>query len=433
MKIYMLGIGGVSMSALAIILTRYGHDVSGWDCCYGRGVEILEAYGIKVDCPCQKNENAYKNSFEGLAKCDLVVNSSAIKSDDPHMLFAKERNIKSISRGQLLGAISSKFEKVVAVAGSHGKTTTTAMIYNILKVAGKNPTLHLGGYKIDDGLNFNLGEKEFFVTEACEYHDNFLYLRPYISVVTNVEKEHMDYFKTFKNEKKSFKTFCDNSRFVVDSTAGLVAKKVMHDKFGGLKFSLLDGQKPIMDLHLKICEEINTQNCMYAYLVARQLGLSDCIIKQGLETFEGVGTRFERKKSSYFDTVICDYAHHPTEISKAISSAEKIFKGKHLVTIFQPHTYSRTKSLLPQFVEVFKNLPDPLFFKTYSAREDPSEGLSSEDLTNILRKSNKHAKYFDDFQDLKKYLQINFAKDSVLLFLGAGDLPLIIKQDGFVS
>ena len=420
----MLGIGGVSMSSLGIMLKNWGFEVSGSDENHGQGTEILQKFDIDVD---------FALNEDNIRVADVVVFSSAIKEDDPHMLFAKRYAKQLWTRGELLGWIARHFEKVIAVAGSHGKTTTTAMIFEILKTAGLNPTLHLGGYRVEDGLNFHFGEEEFFVTEACEYYNNFLNLHPYISVVTNVEKEHMDFFKTFSNQLKSFEQFRNQSEIVVETTSGMLAKNIKHDSQGGLMFSLFEDQHHVMDLHLHICEEINTQNCIYAYLVAKQLGISDCVIKQGLENFKGVGIRFEKKACPFFDTVVCDYAHHPTEISKAIATAKKVFKNKNLVTIFQPHTFSRTKTLLPQFVSVFETLSCPLFFKTYSAREKPEDGLSGQQLAEIIQRSNNNARYFDDYESLKEFLTSLSKEETVLLFLGAGDLPNILHKNNFLA
>ncbi len=451
MKFFMLGIGGVSMSALAVMLKELGHEVVGSDERFGKGVEILQEEGIEVFVTGQdfsgwqnygggekrEGERPCKEVFfqikKSIADCDIVVRSAAIKEDDAQIVLAKKLGKKIRQRGWLLGQISENYEKVIAVAGSHGKTTTTAMIYEILKMAGKNPTLHLGGYRADDGKNFEIGGTEFFVTEACEYHNNFLYLKPYIAVVTNVEKEHMDFFRTFENEKRSFEKFKQGSRFVFDNFGGIKAKNIRHDSQGRLKFTLTCGDKILMHLHMRICEEVNTQNCIYAYLVAKKLGIADCIIKQGLQNFAGVGTRFEKMKCAHFEHVVCDYAHHPTEISKAIASAQKIFKGKTLVTIFQPHTFSRTQSLLPQFLEVFEKVEHPLLFKTYSAREKESEGLSATQLAEILQKRNKNAKYFENFASLKGFLENFSSSNTILLFLGAGDLPQILKAEGFVE
>ena len=495
MKIYMLGIGGVSMSALAIMLKAEGNEVFGSDEHEGQGTRLLKENNIEVDLPrekdgefeelcnllkticylknnknnnnkkniknvkktiktqkMRKNQYFYKNyclyfsfpeinsvlfecesKFKNLFECDIVVRSSAIKDDDVRVLLASIWGKQILSRGQMLGKISEKYEKTVAVAGSHGKTTTTAMIYNILKIAGKNPTLHLGGYQIVDGKNFELGGDEFFVTEACEYYDNFLYLKPFLSVVTNIEREHLDYFGNFENEKKSFEKFKSNSKFVIDKPFDVKAKNIRHDKNGRLCFSLYNGEKKLMNLHLHLCEDINTINCVYAYLTSKQLGISDCYIKMGLENFKGVATRFERKKCPFFDYVICDYAHHPTEIQKSITSAKKIFKNKTIVTVFQPHTYSRTKELLNQFLKVFESVSNLVIFKTFSAREKESDGITGKAFVDILQNKNKNVKYFDNFSSLKEFL-LNFSKkDTVLVFLGAGDLPQILTKEKFIT
>lgn len=412
------------MSALAIFAKQNGIEIRGSDEVESDATKLVENNGIRVD---------YEANFSAIDDCDAVVFSSAIKPDNVQFDYAKKSGKKLVSRGEFLGRIASDYEKIVAVAGSHGKTTTTAMIFQILKVAGLNPTLHLGGFLLPDRCNYYVGDKEYFVTEACEYYDNFLNLNPYLSVVTNVEKEHMDYFKTFANQLESFEKFKNQSRFVVDDIQNFRAKYLKHDVNGNLSFSLYEGSRKIMRLKLKICEEINTQNCIYAYIAAKKLGIEDCLIKKGLESFQGVKTRFERVKSSYFDYVILDYAHHPTEIKKAIYSAKKIFRNKRIVTIFQPHTYSRTKSLLKDFVDVFKYLDNPIFFKTYSARERPEDGVSAEELTQIIKKINKNAIFFKNFDDLMCFFEKLDKKETVLLFIGAGDLPSILHKNKFIE
>lgn len=332
-KYYLLGICGISMSSLAVMLKLNGDTVAGYDENLSNTSQILARYDIKID------QNL---DLRAVKDADVVVFSSAFKTDNPILRDVKCADVHLMTRGQLLGKIAKGYEKVIAVAGSHGKTTTTAMIYEILNVAGVNPTLHLGGQRIEDNLNFEIGDKKFFVTEACEYYDNFLNLFPYLCVVTNVEKEHMDYFKTFENQKKSFKKFKRQSQFVFDATCGFKAKNVYHNHNGDLSFDLFENGSEIMHLNLQICEEINTQNCIFAYQVAHFLGIDDKKIKQGLENFKGVKTRFERMKSHFFPLVVCDYAHHPTEIEKAISSAQRIYSDKDIIVVFQPHTFSRT-------------------------------------------------------------------------------------------
>lgn len=423
-KYYLFGIGGVSMSALAIMLKAMGNDVSGSDEVCGFGTELLEKEKISVD---------YVLNEKKILDADIIVYSSAIKENNKLFVFAKENNKKIISRGKLLGEIAQKYKNVIAVAGAHGKTTTTAMIYEILKNANKNPTLHLGGYRLEDGLNYYLGSREIFVTEACEYYDNFLNLHPKIGVVTNIEKEHLDYFKTYENLLNSFEQFKNQSKFVVDSAKNLKAKNISHDFEGKLRFDILKDDKKLMHLNLQIYEEVNVQNCIFAYQVAKLLKIDDVTIKKGLENYKGTKTRFEKVPSPYFNDVFCDYAHHPTEIEKSIKSAQNIYRNKKIVVIFQPHTFSRTKFLLNDFVEVFKSVDCPIFFKTYSAREKEEDGISAEELMRNVKKINKNANYFDNYQDLKNFLLRLKKEKTMLLFLGAGDLPLILHKNKFIS
>ena len=422
-KIYMLGIGGISMSVLAMMLKEFGYDVSGSDDMRSRATEELQACGIDVD---------YVANYSKIREADEVVYSSAIKPDNPQFLFALNCRKKLVTRGQILGRVSKKYSKVIAVAGSHGKTTTTAMLYEILLAAGLSPSLHLGGYRIEDGKNYVLAGKDVFITEACEYCDNFLNLFPYLSVVTNIEKEHMDYFKTFENQKCSYEKFKKQSRNVIDGMGEFCAKNLRHDAQGNLAFSLYKGKEKVMRIKLKICEEVNVENCIIAYRAAKLLGIDDCTIKLALEKFKGVEMRFQRVKSRYCENVILDYAHHPTEILKAIKSVKKIYKTKNIRIIFQPHTFSRTKSLIREFVGVFKN-ENVLFFKTYSAREKPNDGLSARQLSVRVEKFNKKAMYFDEYNLLEEKLKQCDAKNDLLLFVGAGDLPIKLNKSRFIE
>ncbi len=412
------------MSALAVMLKNQGNLVGGIDEREGAATKILQENGILVD---------FEFDEANIEAADVIVCSSAIKEDNNWLIFAKQKNKKIISRGQLLGEVSKNFKNVIAVSGSHGKTTTTALIFHILKQAGKNPTLHLGGYKIDDGKNFDIGGQEFFVTEACEYCDNFLHLHPTVSVITNIEKEHMDYFKTFENQLHSFAVFKSQSELCFDDLGGLSAKNIRHNKNGELSFSIYEGKRKIMRAKLKLCEEVNTQNCLYAYRVCKHFGISDDVIKRAFGSFLGVKSRFEKVKCPHFETVICDYAHHPTELAKAIETAKHIFADKKLIVIFQPHTYSRTKTLFKDFFALFEVVENLVLFKTYSAREHPKDGMSAKQLFQKLKKNEQNVQYFENFETLKDFLMTFDSKGTVLLFLGAGDLPEILNKNCFIS
>lgn len=421
---YLLGIGGVSMSALAVMLKEKGFDVSGCDEKESRTTNLLKEKGINVD---------FKSNFAGIEKAEIIVRSAAIKDDNPFLNYAQSQNKQVISRGQLLAEVAKDFDCVVAVAGSHGKTTTTAMIFEILSVAGLKPSLHLGGFRKEDGKNFVLDGNEYFVTEACEYYDNFLSLNPDLSVITNVEKEHLDYFKTFENQKKSFQKFKNQSRVVIEGVGNCFARNLKHDKSGRVCFDLFENDRFVFNLKLQLFEDVNVENCIYAYRAAKKLGVPDCVIKIALERFKGVERRFEKVKAKKFSNMFVDYAHHPTEIKKAIETAKRLSKNKLLITVFQPHTFSRTQLLKDEFFEAFKKVQLPLFFKTYAAREKESDGMSAKEFAMLLQKENKFAEYFDDVDELKDFLAIFNKKKIVVLFLGAGDLPDLLNKNKFVS
>lgn len=421
---YMLGIGGVSMSALAVMLKERGFEVAGCDEKQGRTTTLLQEKGVAVD---------FEERFDRIKNATVVVKSAAIKEDNPFLIYAKQEGKQIISRGQLLSEVCKQFDCVVAVAGSHGKTTTTAMIFEILSVAGLKPSLHLGGFRKEDGQNFVIDGNAYFVTEACEYYDNFLHLKPDLSVITNVEKEHLDYFKTAENQLKSFDKFKQQSRVVVEGVGDCCARNLKHDKKGKIYFDLYDKDRFVFSLKLQLYQDINVENCIYAYRAAKKLGVPDCVIKIALERFKGVERRFEKLKTRQFSGIFVDYAHHPTEIKKAIETAKRLSKNKLLITVFQPHTFSRTKLLLDDFVKVFAKSQMPLFFKTYSARENECDGLSAKEFTKILQKENKFAEYFETVDDLKDFLAVFDKRKIVVLFLGAGDLPDLLNKNKIFS
>lgn len=412
MKYFFLGICGISMRSLAVMLRLRGDEVSGCDA-EPSDLDFFKTYGVEVLGSRVKEE---------IKKSDIIVFSSAIKENDENYLYAKKLGKKLMSRGELLGVIASDYDIVIAVAGAHGKTTTTALIYNILKK--RNPTLHLGGILKEEDTCFVYGEKRYFITEACEYHDNFLYLKPCIGVITNIEKEHLDYFKTFENELSSFNKFRKNCKFVIEGNGGFEIKKI-HHRNQKLCFDIFKGKEKIMSLKMNICEEVNVNNALLAYRVCKMLGVDDGEIKMGLESFLGVKRRFEKVESSYFKDVIVDYAHHPTEIKGTILTAKNLFKK--VVFVFQPHTYSRTKELFDEFVDVFKKEKNLVIFKTFPARETEKDGISGKVLAEKLG-----CLYFEDVFSLICCLKENYPNFAVI-FIGAGDLPKLLENEKIIK
>lgn len=406
-KIFFCGICGISMSALACIKQRQGDEVQGSDLNFENPPRSL--HNIKV---------FPQPYLRGIEWADEVVFSSAVRGSE-EVKYAKKIGKKVIPRGELLGELSRDYDKVIAVAGSHGKTTTTAMIYHVLQDNGYSPTLHLGGDLKGTG-NVVLGGKEYFITEACEYCDNFLFLHPFISVITNVEPEHLDYFKTFKNEKKSFKKFEKQSEICIKKMEYKIHKKEVRED-GCISFILKKNKKKFDKINLKIGGEYNIYNAIYCLQVCEKLGLNFDQIKNSLETFIGVRKRCEKIFSKYKFNIFIDYAHHPKEIKKSAIYFKEICKGK-CVAIFQPHTYSRTKLLYEDFIKSLSIFDEIICYKIYPARETPDMGYDERKLAEGLVKRGKNAIRCNDEKEVREILEGCSDKDLVV-FLGAGDLP----------
>ena len=419
------------MCALAQILKKKGYIITGSDI-DDQQVKFLNDKGIKTFLG-HKKSNIKKD-------IDVVVVSSSISSDNPEVLKAQSLKIKIINRGELLGLFSKSYKNVIAVSGSHGKTTTTSMIFEIFKVANLEPTVHVGGIIRSINSNFFLGKDDFFITEACEFKDNFLYLKPTVSVITNIEPEHMEYFKTKKHLYKSFKTFANNSNFVVCKNKIAHKNKIHIGKMGYnsrdlvlcedgcYKFKIFNKNKFLFEIKLNIVGQYNVENAVMACAVAKHYKIKNKDIKTALENFDGVQRRFDIISSN--PKIIHDYAHHPSEL-KAVINATKFWTLGKLIVVFQPHTYTRTKTLMDEFMNCFNCCDLLVIIKTYSAREKEVIGGRAIDLYENLKntgKFNGKILYFDDFDSTENFLN-NFikSKDNVL-FLGAGNIERLAQR-----
>lgn len=412
MKIFFSGICGVSMSALAVLSAKFGYEVMGSDLNFKSKPECLKSINVSPQ-PC----------LELIENADLVVFSSAVKEDNDEMIYAKENKKKILSRGEFLGCVSSNFDNVIAVAGSHGKTTTTAMIYHALLMSGKSPTLHLGGEMISNNSNVVFGSCDYFITEACEYHDNFLFLKPDFSVITNIEPEHLDYFKTFENQKKSFEIFKRNSEVCVDKLT-FQAKNIRTCKNGKTSFSLIKNGINLNRIKLKIGGKHNVQNALFCLEICLKIGLNIQQVIFALQTFKGVKKRLEKINSTMNFPVYVDYAHHPEEIRQVAKYFKSFHKGK-VIVVFQPHTYSRTKNFFNEFLESLNLFDEVVLFKSFSARESESQGFSEKKLFEGLKERGKECFVFFDEQILKSFL-LRYDESCLVAFLGAGDLPQLM-------
>lgn len=406
-KLFFCGICGISMSALAYLEMKKGNLVEGSDLNYNSHPKCLKDILV--------HPQPY---FKGVEWADEVIYSSAVRESE-EVKFARKIGKKVVARGKLLGEICKGYEKVIAVAGSHGKTTTTAMIFHILKNAGYNPSLHLGGELKGVGNVYD-GDKTILVTEACEYCDNFLFLHPYISVITNIEPEHLDYFKSFEREKMSFKKFENQSKYCIKNIEYKIAEKAIRGD-GGISFILEKNNKKIPQINLKIGGEYNIFNAIFCIQVCEKFGLEIEEIIKGLETFIGVRKRCEKIFSKFIFNVFIDYAHHPKEIEKSANYFKKICKGK-CVAIFQPHTYSRTKLLYEDFIKSLSIFDEIICYKTYPAREIPDMGYDEIKLAEGLRDKSKIVYTCKEQNEVREILK-KYNKDDLIVFLGAGDLP----------
>lgn len=435
-RVYFLGIGGISQSAIALILKSRGHLVSGSDSEEGVQTKRLKLLGINVTIGGISNK---------IKDADVIIKSASIHDDDKELLLAQKLGKKILSRAQALGLLAKTFSKVISISGSHGKTTTTGMVAKIFCDANKNPTVHVGGNLPFIDQNVRIGGNEYFITEACEYVDSFLELESDISVILNVQKDHLDYFKNFQNIKKSFKKFANNTKkgglvvfnaddkntriafscknvgFSTEENGVICARNINEYEKGKFEFDCFLFENNLGHIRLGVFGKHNILNALSAICVALQENIDFCVIQKSLFEFHGAKRRFENFGELFGTKLVHDYAHHPTEIKATISLAKEIVDGDIFV-VFQPHTFSRTKLLLKEFKTCFHGAKEILVFKTYSAREKPEDGIDQNALVEELLKSHEKAKAFDDYQEMLKYVFPKLKPNDMLLVLGAGDI-----------
>ena len=438
-NIFFVGIGGISMSALATLCKKQGANVSGSDLKSSVIISNLKKLGIKV---------FLKHKGKNITGAELVVYSGAIKQNNPELLEAKKLNIPTMERAEFLGKVSENFEKVIAISGTHGKTTTTSMIAHIFMVANLNPTVHLGGMESQIGGNLQIGGSKYFITEACEFRDSFLKLNPTVSVVTNVEFEHVDYFKTFAQECQSFSQFAKLTKkvcfvsksakkcFLNDKNVHFIGEKmsfnaqniILNDD-GKYSFDLYCKKNFLCNLKLNVYGKHNIQNALLAIAVARYFDIDMGIIQLAMRTYKAVQRRFEQIGFYGSNIIVQDYAHHPTEIICSINTCKEVF-GRKIMCVFQPHTYSRTKRLIDSFTKCFNGLDCLVLLETYPARESFEYFGSAQFLKKKLENNNPPfaVQGVFDFKEFMSYIKSIKISNAVILFLGAGDIESLARD-----
>lgn len=452
--VHFIGIGGISMSGLAEILLSRKFPVSGSDSHESALTDQLAAQGAMVHYP-QMAENITDD-------IDVVVYTAAIHPDNPEFRAAQEKNLPMLTRAQLLGEIMRNYKEAINVSGTHGKTTTTSMITEILLEAHKDPTVSVGGMLKDIGGNIRVGGQETFVVEACEYTNSFLSFFPTIEVILNVEADHLDFFKDIDDIRHSFKLFaeklpedgllvinkdikhseyftqalkCRVVTFGREKDADYTANFISYDKFAHPSYTLFYKGEELAQVELGVTGEHNIYNSLAAVAVARSLDIPMEVILRGLKRFTGTDRRFQKKGSVNGFTIIDDYAHHPQEIAATIEAAKK-YPHRKLWIVFQPHTYSRTAALLDDFAGALSQADEIVLADIYAAREKNTIGISSDDLRKHMLEQNTNVYYIPKFEDIEDFLLQHVEEGDVLITMGAGDIYKVgddlLKQPGAI-
>lgn len=441
--VHFIGIGGISMSGLAEILLEEGFTISGSDAKQSALTDSLAKKGATIYIG-QKASNLS-------IRPALVVYTAAIREDNEEFKAAVDAGIPMLSRAELLGQIMDNYEKSIAVAGTHGKTTTTSMISQILLVAKADPTISVGGILEAIGGNIRVGGSEVFITEACEYTNSFLHFHPKYSIITSVEAEHLDFFKDIDDIRRSFHEFAGNTAhdgvLIINgqiaaldqitnnlscsvTTYGLCenddfyAKNITYNDHACGTYTLMHKTEDLGTVSLSVPGRHNVSNSLAAIALCLNLGLPLDVIKKGLLQFGGTKRRFEYKGTKNGITVIDDYAHHPTEVAATLTAARNYPHGR-IICVFQPHTYSRAKAFLSDFARVLSMADIVVLADIYAAREKNTIGISSKDLLAELQKNGQESYYFPSFDEIEKFLSEKCINNDLLITMGAGDVYLI--------
>ncbi|WP_163337958.1 UDP-N-acetylmuramate--L-alanine ligase [Desulfopila sp. IMCC35008] len=438
--IHFVGIGGIGMSGIAELLLNLGYTVSGSDLGSSMITERLAKLGGVV----RQGHNG-----ENIIGADVVVTSSAIDPANPEVVEAKKNHIPVIQRAEMLAELMRLKKFGIAIAGSHGKTSTTSMVSWIMAEAGLDPTIVVGG-KVDClGGNAKLGEGEFLVAEADESDGSFLKLSPVLEVVTNIDLEHLDYYRDLDHIKETFLEFIDKIPFYgaailcLDDenvaellprisrrmiTYGMTAQADLHAesvefKDGRVHFSVYRGVDHLGQVDLAPPGKHNVYNALAALCVGFELDIKFDVMAKALGSFNGVQRRMQKKGECQGVTVVDDYGHHPTEIRATLAAIKKAWPRKRLVVLFQPHRYSRTKALFKEFLTAFHRADVLIMTDIYAASEEPIEDVSTECLlAEIERHGQKHTLYIPEVETMAEEVIGMVRENDLVLTLGAGNI-----------
>jgi UDP-N-acetylmuramate--alanine ligase len=441
--IHFVGIGGIGMSGIAEVLLNLGYHVSGSDLRSTPITESLQKQGASI---------FYTHAAENIGAAHVVVTSSAVRRDNPEILAAERRKIPVIPRAEMLAELA-RLKYSIAIAGTHGKTTTTSMIATILDRAGFDPTVVVGGLLNTIGSNARLGKGEYIVLEADESDGSFLLLSPTMAVVTNIEADHLDHYKDLAEIQEAFLQFANKvpfygtailclddpavqsliprlkRRFVTFGTAAQADVSIAESSPSGLGslFTLRFNGGTTQRIELRVPGMHNVLNAAAAFAAARDMGIEPSVIAAGLKDFQGVGRRFQIKSRDGI-TVVDDYAHHPTEV-RATLSAAKSGGFRRIFAVFQPHRYTRTMHLMEDFARAFNQADVVLLLDIYPAGETPIEGVTTSALIEKMRSfGHKNAIYAPSYEAIETYVVENVRDGDAVIVMGAGSVTKLSDQ-----
>jgi len=436
MRIYLIGIGGVSMSGIAQMLNNEGCIVSGSDRSSSALTEKLQESGIKVHIG---------HDPENVKDCDLIVYSAAIGEQNPERVRARELGIMEVDRAEMLGAIMKGYDCPIAISGTHGKTTTSGMLTHIFMECGKNPTVTVGGELDIIRGNVHIGDKKYFIAEACEYHQSFLRFFPKISVITNIEADHLDYFKDLDHIIDTFRSLAtltpEDGAIIINAEDENVLKAVegidrkiitfgihgnydytidnmSHNGYNHYTFTVCKKGIPAGDIRLSVPGIHNVYDALAAFAVADYLGLDTDNVCESLYRFGGTHRRFETRGIMGGIMIVDDYAHHPTEINATLTAARDM-KYNNIWCLFQPHTYTRTYNFFDDFVKVLsESNANIVITDIYAAREADTGLVSAQQLADAI----PNAVYKKTFEEAADFIKTYATRGDIVITMGAGDV-----------
>ncbi len=441
-RVHLIGIGGVSMRSIAKMLLKMGYSVSGSDNNKNEVTEGLKDLGIKIQ---------YNHEVNLIKEADVMIHTLAVTKENPEVAYAIENNIKTYSRAKFLGLLTSKYKYSLGIAGTHGKTSTTSMAALMLMQKDFDPTIFVGAHLNELNGNSHFGNSEYILNETCEYKESYLDFDLNYVVLNNIELDHTDYYSSVDVVIDSFKKLITNLRepavvianaddknilkaidgkdknvftYSINSNSMYKAENIEYIN-GFAKFDYTKNGVLIKTVHLSVPGEINVYNALAAMTLIDTLGLSDDKTFMAIEKYKGLSRRFEYKGQCNGAPIYDDYAHHPSAIKSLVKILNQVYPDKKKILAFEPHTYSRTKSLFDDFANSFIGMDKVYITDIYAAREKNIYNVSSQMLVDEINKHSSNAEYVESYEKLKEILNEELDENSVFCTVGAGQLDKI--------